>query len=44
MKITEEVRRYAAERGIAEEAALAEGMTEKAEEFVRSGGGVYRAE
>ena len=31
MKITEDVRRYAAEHGIAEEEALAKGMAEKAE-------------
>ncbi|NDU77093.1 phosphomethylpyrimidine synthase ThiC [Actinomadura sp. DSM 109109] len=38
MKITRDVRRYAAERGIADEEALDAGMREKAEEF-RAGGG-----
>jgi phosphomethylpyrimidine synthase len=37
MKITEDVRKYAAEQGIAEE----EGMAEKAEEFVEKGSEVY---
>jgi phosphomethylpyrimidine synthase len=42
MKITEEVRQYAREHGVGEEAALSEGLREKAEEFRHSGGGVYR--
>jgi phosphomethylpyrimidine synthase len=41
MKITEDVRKYAAEQGIAEEEALAKGMAEKAEEFVEKGAEVY---
>jgi phosphomethylpyrimidine synthase len=41
MKITQDVREYAASRGLAEEAALAEGMKEKAEEFVARGSEVY---
>jgi len=41
MKITEDVRRYAAEQGIAEEAALKKGMAEKAKEFVEQGAEVY---
>src|SRR5688500_10283708 len=41
MKITEDVRKYAAEHGIAEDAALAEGMAEKSKEFVEGGGEVY---
>jgi phosphomethylpyrimidine synthase len=41
MKITEEVREYAAKQGMAEETALAEGMREKAEEFVKGGGEIY---
>ena len=41
MKITEEVRRYAAEQGIAEEEALQKGMTEKSKEFVEKGAEVY---
>lgn len=41
MKITRDVRRFAEERGLAEEEALAEGMREKAEEFRAGGGRVY---
>ena len=33
MKITEDVRKYAAEQGIAEEEALKKGMEEKSREF-----------
>ena len=42
MKITEDVRRYAAEKGISEAQALETGMDEKAREFVESGGELYR--
>jgi phosphomethylpyrimidine synthase len=42
MKITEDVRRYAAEKGITEESALTEGMAEKSKEFVDTGAEVYR--
>jgi phosphomethylpyrimidine synthase len=41
MKITEDVRRYAAEQGLAEEAALAQGMEEKSREFLEKGAEVY---
>jgi phosphomethylpyrimidine synthase len=41
MKITEDVRQYAAEQGIAAEQALAQGMQEKSKEFVAKGGEVY---
>ena len=41
MKITEDVRKYAAEQGIAEEEALKRGMEEKAKEFVEKGAEVY---
>ena len=41
MKITEDVRKYAAEQGIADEAALAKGMEEKSKEFVEAGAEVY---
>ena len=41
MKITEDVRKFAAEQGIADEAALAEGMAQKAKEFVAQGAEVY---
>src|ERR1700690_3748950 len=37
MKITEDVRKYAAEQGIAEEEALKAGMEQKAREFVEKG-------
>ena len=42
MKITQEVREYAAASGVAEEAALTQGMQEKAIEFVRGGAKLYR--
>ena len=41
MKITEDVRKYAAEQGIAEEEALESGMEEKSKEFVEKGAEVY---
>jgi len=42
MKITEDVRAYAAELGVAEDEALTRGMAEKAAEFTATGGQVYR--
>ncbi len=45
MKITEEVRDYAASQGnVVPEAALARGMREKSEEFVAKGSQLYREE
>src|SRR3974390_3077723 len=41
MKITEDVRKYAAEQGIAEEEALKRGMEAKSKEFVEKGAEVY---
>jgi phosphomethylpyrimidine synthase len=41
MKITEDVRKYAAEQGLAEEEALAKGMVEKSEEFAERGSEIY---
>jgi len=41
MKITEDVRKYAAQHGIAEEEALKKGMEEKSKEFVEKGVEVY---
>ena len=41
MKITEDVRKYAAEQGIAEEEALKRGMEEKSKEFVEKGAELY---
>ncbi|UVW29437.1 phosphomethylpyrimidine synthase ThiC [Massilia sp. H6] len=42
MKITQEVRAYAAAQGIGEQAALEQGMQEKAVEFVKGGARLYR--
>jgi phosphomethylpyrimidine synthase len=42
MKITQDVREYAAKKEIDEQAALEVGMKEKAEEFVASGGEIYQ--
>jgi len=42
MKITQDVREYAAQQGIGEDAALSKGMEEKAVEFVRNGAELYR--
>ena len=41
MKITEDVRKYAAEQGIAEEEALKKGMEEKSREFAEKGSELY---
>ena len=41
MKISQDVRDYAAEKGISEEAALKKGMEEKSIEFVKKGAEVY---
>jgi phosphomethylpyrimidine synthase len=41
MKITEDVRKYAAEQGVSEEDALEEGMAEKSREFVKKGAELY---
>ena len=41
MKISEDVRKYAAEHGIAEEEALKKGMEEKSKEFVEKGSEIY---
>ena len=42
MKITQEVRAYAAANGVQGETALQQGMQEKAIEFVRDGARLYR--
>ncbi|MBY0266186.1 MAG: phosphomethylpyrimidine synthase ThiC [Burkholderiales bacterium] len=42
MKITQDVRDYAAAQGVAEQDALQKGMQEKAKEFVEQGAEVYR--
>ena len=41
MKITEDVRKYAAEQGIADEEALKKGLDEKSKEFVEHGAELY---
>ena len=41
MKITEDVRKYAAEQGVSEQEALQKGMEEKSREFVEKGAEVY---
>ena len=41
MKITQEVRRYAEEKGLEEAAALETGMKEKADAFKNSGAEIY---
>ena len=41
VKITEDVRKYAAEQGIDESAAIEHGMKEKAAEFQHSGAEIY---
>ncbi len=41
MKITQEVREFAAQKGLAEDAALAQGMQAKAQEFQQAGGQFY---
>ena len=42
MKITQDVREYAAKLGVSEAEALTKGMETKAVEFVQSGGEIYR--
>jgi phosphomethylpyrimidine synthase len=43
MRITQEVRSYAAQKGVTDAAkALEQGMKEKAAEFMQQGGDVYR--
>ena len=41
MKITEDVRKYAAEQGITEETAIEEGLKQKATEFNEAGAELY---
>ena len=42
MKITQDVRDYAAQKELEEQAALEEGMKEKSDEFRRGGSEIYR--
>jgi phosphomethylpyrimidine synthase len=41
MKITEDVRKYAAEKGLSEDQALRQGLEDKSLEFVAQGAEVY---
>src|SRR5712672_622148 len=41
MRITEDVRKYAAEQGIAEQEAITKGLEEKSKEFVKQGAEIY---
>jgi phosphomethylpyrimidine synthase len=41
MKITQEVREYAKNKGVSDEQALTEGMANKSDEFKRTGGEIY---
>ena len=41
MKITQDIREYAASQGLKEEEALAHGLEEKSREFVEKGAEVY---
>jgi phosphomethylpyrimidine synthase len=41
MRISQDVRRYAEEHGMADDDALAAGLREKAAEFERGGGRIY---
>jgi phosphomethylpyrimidine synthase len=44
MRITEDVRKYAAEQGLEAQDALARGLEEKAKEFVELGAEIYPAQ
>ena len=41
MKITEDVRKYAAEQGISEESVIQQGLEQKATEFAEKGAEIY---
>jgi phosphomethylpyrimidine synthase len=41
MKITEDVRKYAAEQGLSEDAAVKQGLEDKAAEFIEKGSEIY---
>jgi phosphomethylpyrimidine synthase len=42
MKISQDVRDYAAEKGLAEQDALQEGLAEKSKQFLEAGAEIYR--
>jgi phosphomethylpyrimidine synthase len=41
MRITEDVRRYAAEKALSDEVVIEKGLEERAAEFMRQGGDIY---
>ncbi len=41
MKITEDVRKYAAEQALSDEEALRSGMAQKSQEFAEAGSEIY---
>jgi phosphomethylpyrimidine synthase len=41
MRITEDVRKYAAQRGLTDSEAIEEGLKQKATEFTKSGAEIY---
>jgi phosphomethylpyrimidine synthase len=41
MKISQDVRDYAAEKGLKDEEALAKGMEEKSQQFLNEGAAIY---
>jgi phosphomethylpyrimidine synthase len=41
MKITDDIRQYAAENGMSENEAIADGMEQKSRQFVEQGGELY---
>jgi phosphomethylpyrimidine synthase len=43
MKISQDVRDYAANKGVAEEEALKHGMAEKSQAFLKEGAKIYQA-
>jgi phosphomethylpyrimidine synthase len=43
MRITEDVRKYARERGLADAEAIEAGLREKTREFEAGGGEIYRS-
>ena len=41
MKITDDIRKYAADKGISENEAIADGMAQKSRQFIEQGGEIY---
>ena len=42
LRITEDVRRYAQEKGLSDNAAISKGLEEKSAEFAKSGAEIYQ--